>query len=84
MKGESARKVQWTLFANCQMMRLWFDFLKQTKKPFSNEKGFEVRMKGVEPPRLAALDPKSSMSTNSITSAYVTITTAYFYNGVQI
>ena len=28
-----------------------------------------VRMKGVEPPRLAALDPKSSMSTNSITSA---------------
>ncbi len=26
-------------------------------------------MKGVEPPRLAALDPKSSMSTNSITSA---------------
>ena len=28
-----------------------------------------VRMKGVEPPRRKALDPKSSMSTNSITSA---------------
>ena len=28
-----------------------------------------VRVKGVEPPRLAALDPKSSMSTNSITPA---------------
>ena len=28
-----------------------------------------VRLKGVEPPRLAALDPKSSMSTNSITAA---------------
>ncbi len=28
-----------------------------------------VRMKGVEPPRLAALDPKSSVSTNSTTSA---------------
>ena len=28
-----------------------------------------VRMKGVEPPRREALDPKSSMSTNSITSA---------------
>ena len=30
---------------------------------------FAVRMKGVEPPRLAALDPKSSVSTNSTTSA---------------
>ena len=30
-----------------------------------------VRLKGVEPPRLAALDPKSSMSTNSITAAMV-------------
>ncbi len=28
-----------------------------------------VRMKGLEPPRLAALDPKSSASTNSATSA---------------
>ncbi len=30
---------------------------------------FGVRMKGVEPPRLAALDPKSSVSTSSTTSA---------------
>ena len=29
-----------------------------------------VRVKGVEPPRLAALDPKSSASANSATSAY--------------
>ena len=28
-----------------------------------------VRVKGVEPPRLAALDPKSSASTNSATPA---------------
>jgi hypothetical protein len=28
-----------------------------------------VRMKGLEPPRLAALEPKSSASTNSATSA---------------
>ena len=33
------------------------------------QRGFLVRMKGVEPPRLAALDPKSSVSTNSTTSA---------------
>ena len=30
---------------------------------------FEVRMKGLEPPRPKALDPKSSASTNSATSA---------------
>ncbi len=29
-----------------------------------------VRVKGVEPPRLAALDPKSSASANSATPAY--------------
>ena len=32
-------------------------------------KAFEVRMKGLEPPRRKALDPKSSVSTNSTTSA---------------
>ena len=30
-----------------------------------------VRVKGVEPPRLAALDPKSSASANSATPAYL-------------
>ena len=29
-----------------------------------------VQMKGVEPPRLSALDPKSSASANFATSAY--------------
>jgi hypothetical protein len=32
---------------------------------------FTVRMKGLEPTHLAALDPKSSVSTNSTTSAIV-------------
>ncbi len=31
---------------------------------------FNVRMEGLEPPCLAALDPKSSASTNFATSAY--------------
>ena len=37
----------------------------QKKRP---SKGL-VRMEGLEPPRLAALDPKSSVSTNFTTSA---------------
>ena len=42
------------------------------KPIFNKENGlFFVRMKGVEPPRLAALDPKSSVSTNSTTSAEI-------------
>ncbi len=32
-----------------------------------------VRMKGLEPSRLAALAPKTSVSTNSTTSAYTYI-----------
>gem|GEM_PF-3418282 len=35
---------------------------------FTN-RGFTVRMEGLEPPCLAALDPKSSASTNFATSA---------------
>ncbi len=35
--------------------------------------GVEVRMKGLEPPCLAALDPKSSASTNFATSAGLSI-----------
>lgn len=31
--------------------------------------GLEVRAEGIEPPRLAALDPKSSTSTSSATPA---------------
>ena len=38
-----------------------------------------VRMKGIEPPRLAALDPKSSASTNFATSA-----NSSSLNGLQI
>ena len=35
------------------------------------DQGLVVRMKGLEPPSLAALDPKSSASTNFATSAAV-------------
>lgn len=35
----------------------------------TNNSLFLVRMEGLEPPCLAALDPKSSASTNSATSA---------------
>jgi hypothetical protein len=35
----------------------------------SRIEGYLVRMKGLEPPCLAALDPKSSASTSSATSA---------------
>ncbi|ABV75572.1 succinyl-diaminopimelate desuccinylase [Rickettsia akari str. Hartford] len=34
-----------------------------------------VRMKGLEPPRLAAQEPKSCMSTSFITSAYGNVVT---------
>ncbi len=34
------------------------------------DQGLVVRMKGLEPPSLAALDPKSSASTNFATSAF--------------
>ena len=37
-------------------------------------------MKGLEPPRLAALDPKSSASTNFATSAWIFL----IKTGVQI
>ena len=40
---------------------------------------FLVRMKGVEPPRLAALDPKSSVSTSSTTSANGCANIFFFY-----
>ncbi len=43
---------------------------KNRKKLFiSLLRFYSVRVKGVEPPRLAALDPKSSVSTNSTTPA---------------
>ncbi len=37
----------------------------------ASDQGFVVRMKGLEPPSLAALDPKSSASTNFATSAMI-------------
>ena len=41
------------------------------KRSFISETPFSelVRMKGLEPPRLSALDPKSSAATNYATSA---------------
>ena len=41
---------------------------------------FLVRVKGVEPPRLAALDPKSSASTNSAIPAKLDRTNILFFN----
>ena len=40
----------------------------ELKKPSGSE-GFFVRAEGLEPTHLAALDPKSSVSTNSTTPA---------------
>ena len=42
-------------------IRLWFKSLRQIKKPSHLVKVYEVRAKGLEPPHLAALDPKSSV-----------------------
>jgi hypothetical protein len=39
------------------------------KKALRNLRAFNVRLKGVEPPHLAAPDPKSGVSTNSTTAA---------------
>ncbi len=46
------------------------ELLPQMKNCFPREKTL-VRVKGVEPPRLAALDPKSSASANSATPAKI-------------
>ena len=40
----------------------------ERKKPQQRSRGF-VRVKGLEPPRREALDPKSSVSTNFTTPA---------------
>ena len=46
------------------------DFDKQKRSFISETPFFElVRRKGLEPPRLSALDPKSSAATNYATSA---------------
>ena len=41
----------------------------ENKKTLTKVKGFLVRVKGLEPPRREALDPKSSVSTNFTTPA---------------
>ena len=45
------------------------DICHQIKKLPKIEKLLFVRVKGLEPPRREALDPKSSVSTNSTTPA---------------
>ena len=45
-------------------------FLFPNKKKNPSQSSFFVRMKGLEPPRLSALDPKSSAATNYATSAW--------------
>ncbi len=53
-----------TLFKNQKgLNKKWYKFYTHTT--FNC-----VRMEGLEPTRLAALDPKSSMSTNFTTSAF--------------
>ena len=62
-------KVQWTLPVRSEPAALANHGAFKQKTPQLSLRGFKVRMKGVEPPRLAALDPKSSVSTSSTTSA---------------
>ncbi len=52
---------------------IWFN-----EKSKRSACSFFVRLKGLEPPRLAAPDPKSSMSTNSITAAKFGMQRYYF------
>ena len=47
---------------------MYFIIKKNRSTSFDIER-FYVRMKGLEPPRLSALDPKSSAATNYATSA---------------
>ena len=48
----------------------WVCYPKWLLHSINNEESPNLmRMKGLEPPRLAALEPKSSASTNSATSA---------------
>lgn len=43
----------------------------KTLKTYDRFEGCKVRAEGIEPPRLAALDPKSSTSTSSATPAFL-------------
>ena len=47
-------------------------------------RGDVVRLKGLEPTRIAAREPKSRMSTNSITGAYSVLKIAGTGNGTVI
>ncbi len=52
-------------------MQLWFFLLHKDEKKLlrKNPKQFSVRLKGLEPPRLSAPDPKSGAATNYATAA---------------
>ena len=54
-------------------MQLWFFLLHKDEKKLlrKNPKQFSVRLKGLEPPRLSAPDPKSGAATNYATTAGV-------------
>ena len=57
--------------------RQWFSRLNE---PFLSAYPLSgVRMRGLEPPRLAALVPKTSTSTNSATSAFIVNGLYVFY-----
>src|SRR5690606_762767 len=56
-------------FRLSKMESLFYCSILGNKKSRKRTFCFKVRMKGIEPPRLAAPDPKSGVSTSSTTSA---------------
>ena len=64
IQSESHKFTSKIYFFISAQKKSWLLFLS------SQDFWFGVRLKGLEPSRLATLDPKSSASTNSATSAY--------------